>query len=380
MKQYDRVFLSEPHLSGKEQKYINETLQRNAITSGGPGVLSFENGIESFLCEGNFVCATSSGTAAIHLALLLAGVQEGDEVICQSFTFSATINPIRYLGGIPIFIDSEPQTWNMCPIALEEAIIARLELGKKPKAILVVDVYGMPYQVDSINAIAKQYDIPVIEDSAEAFGSRFRGQPCGTFGNFGVFSFNGNKIITTSSGGALVVKDLESKKRAVYLATQAKIPAPHYQHEEIGYNYAMSTIAAAIGNSQLEVLNERIEARRANHFFYENLFENIDAVTVFSAPSELFYSTYWLTTILIDPIKAKGLTPNKMRLFLEDYNIETRPLWKPMHCQPVFEQYPYYGSRLSETLFQTGLCLPSSSSLSQEDKKRISEAIYVLFQ
>ena len=374
----DRIFLSEAHPSGKELSYVQQALQLKAITSGGSVVREFEKDLEQYLEDKVYVYATNSGTAAIHLGLLLLGVESGDEVLCQTMTFSASVNPILYIGATPIFIDSEPSTWNMCPIALDEAIKDRLSKGKKPKCIVVVDLYGMPFQVEKIRAVAAQYSIPVLEDSAEALGSSYKGMPCGTLGDIGVFSFNGNKIITTSSGGALILSDKLKKERAFFLATQARDVAPYYQHSEIGYNYAMSSIAASVGRGQLEVLGERLKARRDNHLFYDELFSNAKGILVFSEPNAVFFSNYWLTTILIDKEKTNGLTPEIFRLFLEEYNIEARHLWKPMHLQPVFEKYPYYGKKIAASLFEVGLCLPSSSNLTQESKNRIKESCQVL--
>lgn len=373
-----RIFLSESHPSGRELEYVQLALQANAITSGGNIVQDFENDLARFLKHKTYVAATNSGTSAIHLALLLLGVQSGDEVLCQTMTFSASVNPILYIGASPVFIDSEVETWNMCPIALEEAIQDRMRKGKKPKCIVVVDLYGMPYQVEKIHAVANKHSIPILEDSAEALGSRYKGKPCGTLGDIGVFSFNGNKIITTSSGGALLVSNLLQKERAIFLATQARDVAPYYQHSEVGYNYAMSSIAAAVGRGQLEVLEERIQARRFNHSFYSDLFARFKGITVFTEPNGDFFSNYWLTTILIDKEATNGLTPEIFRLFLEEFNIEARHLWKPMHLQPVFEKYPFYGDNIAASLFEKGLCLPSSSNLNPKSRARIQEGIVSL--
>jgi dTDP-4-amino-4,6-dideoxygalactose transaminase len=374
----DRIFLSESHPCGKELHYVQQALEAKAITSGGNVVHDFEEDLEYYLGNIVIVNATNSGTSAIHLGLLLLGVQPGDEVICQSMTFSASVNPILYIGASPVFVDSELDTWNMCPIALEEAIQDRISKGKKPKCIIVVDLYGMPYHADRINEVANKYGIAVLEDSAEALGSRYKGVPCGTLGDIGVFSFNGNKIITTSSGGALLLSDASQKERAAFLATQARDAAPYYQHSEIGYNYAMSSIAAAVGRGQLEVLNSRIQSRRNNHSFYKELFLGVKGISVFTEPNADFFSNYWLTTILIDSEITNGLTPEIFRLFLEEFNIEARPLWKPMHLQPVFEKYPYYGGVIAATLFEKGLCLPSSSTLDEEKKARIKEKCMIL--
>ena len=374
----NRIFLSEPHASGRELAYIKEAFRLNLITSGGQGVLGFEEDLERFLNSELLVCATNSGTSALHLGLLLLGVQAGDEVLCQTFTFSASVNPIFYCGATPVFVDSESLTWNMCPDALETAIKDRIQQGKKPKAIVVVDSYGMPFQAARITAIAQAYAIPILEDSAEALGSQYKNRPCGTLGDLGIFSFNGNKIITTSSGGALLVRNDLQKAKASFLASQAREPAFHYQHHEIGYNYSMSAIAAAVGRGQLEVVSDRIQARRSHHFFYENMFAAVDGITVFSEPNADFFSNYWLTTILIDAEKTNGLTPELFRLFLEEKGIESRHLWKPMHQQPVFCAYPYYGGQVAKSLFEKGLCLPSSSSLDEESKNTIQFCVFQL--
>ncbi|CAM2786093.1 dTDP-4-amino-4,6-dideoxygalactose transaminase [Flavobacterium succinicans] len=371
----DWIYLSEPHPSGKELRYIEEALQSKRITSGGLGVQGFEEDVARFLDTEMLVCATNSGTSALHLGLLLLGVQAGDEVLCQTFTFSASVNPVFYLGATPVFVDSEPLTWNMCPEALETAIKDRMKKGKKPKAIIVVDSYGMPFQADSIQAIAAKYSIPILEDSAEALGSRYKGRPCGTLGDLGVFSFNGNKIITTSSGGALLVANEKQKERAVFLASQAREEAPHYEHHEVGYNYTMSAMAAAVGRGQMEVLEDRIEARRGNHFFYKENFDEVAGISVFSEPDADYFSNHWLSAILIDAQLTKGLTPTFFRTFLEERAIETRPLWKPMHQQSVFCAYPYYGGKVAEHLFATGLCLPSSSSLDAASRNKIHSCV-----
>lgn len=376
----NRIFLSEPHSSGRELPYIEEAFRLNLITSGGKGVLGFERDLAFFLNTEMRVCATNSGTSALHLGLLLLGVQAGDEVLCQSFTFSASVNPIFYIGATPVFVDSEPLTWNMCPDALETAIRDRIRKGKKPKAIVVVDAYGMPFQAERIQGIAKTYGIPILEDSAEALGSQYKNKPCGTLGDLGVFSFNGNKIITTSSGGALLVADELQKEKAVFLASQAREGAAHYEHKEIGYNYTMSAIAAAIGRGQLEVIADRIQARRNHHSFYENRFDAVEGIKVFSEPNTDFFSNYWLSTILIDKEKTNGLTPEIFRLFMEEMDIETRPLWKPMHQQPVFCHYPYYGEQVAATLFEKGLCLPSSSSLDEGSKTSIHSSVAQLLK
>lgn len=365
-------------MGGTELKYIHEAFDTNWVAPLGPNVNGFEEDLASYLNQEVYVAALSAGTAALHLALIECGVSHGDEVICQSMTFSASANPIAYQGATPVFVDSEPETWNICPIALEEAIQDRIAKGKTPKAIIAVHLYGMPYQVDQVHAVAEKYNIPVIEDAAEALGSTYKGQAAGTFGKFGALSFNGNKIITTSGGGALVCQTKASKDRTVFLATQARDNAPHYQHSEIGFNYRMSNITAGIGRGQMEVLDQRVEARRAMNQFYHDLFEDIDGVTVFSEPSPDFYSNHWLSAILIDPVVA-GVTREDLRLaFLED-DIESRPLWKPMHMQPVFADSPYYGGNVAEQLFENGLCLPSGSNLSDEDRGRIAAKVKAVF-
>lgn len=366
-----KIWLSSPHMSGNEQQFVNEAIETNWVAPLGSNITGFENDLETFLGNNSNVAALNSGTAAIHLGLILLDVKEGDEVICQSFTFSASANPIIYQGATPIFIDSEPETWNICPIALETAIIDRIIKGKKPKAIIAVHLYGMPFKVDEILAISNKYKIPVLEDSAEALGSVYKGIKCGTFGKFSAFSFNGNKIITTSSGGALVTKTKDLKEKAVFLATQARDNAPHYQHSEIGYNYRLSNICAGIGRGQMEVLDNRVEARRKTHQFYVDYFKDIDSVEVFSEPNSDFFSNHWLTAIIVNSYKLNEKNREDLRLALDKENIESRPLWKPMHLQPIFEKYPYYGTNICEKLFDNGLCLPSGSNLSQDEKKRI---------
>lgn len=374
----DKIWLSSPHMGGNELKYIHEAFDENWVAPLGPNVNQFEKGLETYLDSNVKVAALSAGTAALHLALIECGVQAGDEVICQSMTFSASANPIAYQGATPIFVDSEAETWNICPVALEEAIEDRISKGKKPKAIIAVHLYGMPFKVAEVLTIANKYDIPLIEDAAEALGSKYKGKPCGTFGRFGVLSFNGNKIITTSGGGALVCHSEEDKNKAVFLATQARDNAPHYQHSQIGYNYRMSNICAGIGRGQMEVLEERVDARRAMSTFYVELFDKIEGVTVFTEPNNSFFSNHWLTAVIIDPIKA-GITREDLRLALLDVNIESRPLWKPMHLQPVFSECPYYGGEVSEKLFEEGLCLPSGSNLSNAERERIKDSILRVF-
>ena len=373
-----KIWLSSPHMGGNEQKYVQEAFDSNWVAPLGPNVTGLESDLESYLNQDVFVAALSSGTAAIHLALILLDVKHDDEVICQSMTFSASANPIVYQGATPVFIDSEPETWNMCPIALEEAIKDRIAKGKKPKAIIAVHLYGMPFKVTEITAIANKYEISLIEDSAEALGSSYNGQKCGTFGAISILSFNGNKIITTSGGGALVCKTSEQKNKAVFLATQARDNAPHYQHSEIGYNYRMSNICAGIGRGQMEVLEKHVLLRRKMHDFYVDLFQDKTGITVFSEPSTDYFSNHWLTAVLVDADKTNGITREDIRIALEKENIESRPLWKPMHLQPVFSSFPYYGSSVSEKLFENGLCLPSGSNLDDADRNKIKAVIKAL--
>lgn len=373
-----KIWLSSPHMGGSEQKYVQEAFDANWVAPLGPNVTGFETDLEQFLEEDTIqVAALSSGTAALHLGLVLLGVKAGDEVICQSFTFSASANPILYQGATPVFVDSETETWNMCPIALEEAIKDRIAKGKTPKAIIPVHLYGMPFKVEAIRDIADKYNIPVLEDSAEALGSHYKGKMCGTFGDIAALSFNGNKIITTSGGGALVAHSKAVKDKAVFLATQARDQAPHYQHSEIGYNYRLSNISAGIGRGQMEVLQKHIGLRRAMHAFYADIFKDIDGVTVFKEPNSDYFSNHWLSCITINSDKI-GKTREDLRLALEKENIESRPLWKPMHLQPIFEKYPYYGGKVCETLFENGLCLPSGSNLTTEDQDRL-RAVFLEF-
>ena len=373
-----KIWLSSPHMGGNEERYVKEAFDTNWVAPLGPNVTGFEQDLEQFLNDDVHIAALSSGTAAIHLGLVLLGVQAGDEVICQSFTFSASANPIVYLGATPVFIDSESETWNMCPVALEKAIVDRISKAKKPKAIVPVHLYGMPFKVDEIRAIADKYQIPILEDSAEALGSTYKGKTCGTFGDIAALSFNGNKIITTSGGGALVTHSEAVKNKTVFLATQARDNAPHYQHSEIGYNYRLSNICAGIGRGQMEVLEKHINLRRKMHEFYVDFFKDVKGVTVFQEPNSDYFSNHWLSCIVIDSI-ALGKTSTDLRITLEKENIECRPLWKPMHLQPIFEKYPYYGDRVSEQLFENGLCLPSGSNMTESDKKRISDALKFFF-
>jgi dTDP-4-amino-4,6-dideoxygalactose transaminase len=375
-----KIWLSSPHMGGGELKFINSAFETNWVAPLGPNVSGFEEDLESYLENGVHVAALSSGTAAIHLGLILLGVSVGDEVICQSMTFSASANPIVYLGATPVFIDSEAETWNLCPNVLETAIKDRIAKGKKPKAIIAVHLYGMPYQVDAIREIADRYEIPILEDSAEALGSTYKNQHCGTFGDLSVLSFNGNKIITTSGGGALVCKSKNQKDKAVFLATQARDVAPHYEHSEIGYNYRMSNICAGIGRGQMEVLDSHVQLRRDMNSFYRDLFQDLPAIQVFSEPNSNYYSNHWLTAITINSSLLNGKSAEDFRLHLETFNIESRPLWKPMHLQPIFKSAPYYGGNIASKLFKNGLCLPSGSNLTSEEKGRIASSIISFFE
>ena len=381
----NRIWLSLAHMSGREQEFIQEAFDTNWVVPLGPNVNAFEKALRDFLIEngklkveneGKQVVALSAGTAALHLGLILLGVGEGDEVICQSFTFSASANPIAYQRATPVFVDSEKDTWNMDPVLLEEAIKDRLEkTGRLPKVIIPVHLYGMPGKLDEILEVAKRYDIPVLEDSAEALGSEYKGQKCGTFGEFGALSFNGNKIITTSGGGALVCPSEERAKRALFYATQAREQAPHYQHEKIGYNYRMSNICAGIGRGQMFVLEDHVARRREIHDLYVKLLDGVKGVKVMCQPEGGdFDSNYWLTCITVEPGVA-GFTRENVRLALDADNIESRPLWKPMHLQPVFKDAPFYGNGTSERLFEIGLCLPSGPTLTNEDIERVGQVI-----
>lgn len=375
----EKIWLSSPHMGGSERNFVTEAFDTNWVAPLGPNVTGFEEDLEDYQGQGTHVAALSSGTAAIHLALVQAGVGAGDEVICQSFTFCGTTNPVQYLGATPIMVDSEYDTWNMCPEALQQAVEDRIAKGKKPKAILAVHLYGMPYKIDEIHAFAKAQQIPVIEDSAEALGSTYKERKCGTFGDYGILSFNGNKIITTSGGGALVCHSKEVKDKTIFLATQARDNAPHYQHSEVGYNYRLSNICAGIGRGQMEVLDKHIALRQNMNKFYQRLFQDIDGVTVQKEQSDNIVSNHWLSAILIDPSKTGGITREDLRLALEAVNIESRPLWKPMHLQPLCKDFPYYGNNVCETLFENGLCLPSGSNLTDGDRDRIYISIKTLF-
>ncbi|RPA66627.1 pyridoxal phosphate-dependent aminotransferase [Cyclobacteriaceae bacterium YHN15] len=369
-----KIWLSSPHMGPNELKYVQDAFATNWIAPLGPHVDGLEKDLQDFTGS-NYAAALSSGTAAIHLALVILGVQPGDLVICQSMTFSASANPIAYLGAVPVFIDSEKETWNMCPKALEEAIIA-CESGKvsgkkqKPAAIIPVHLYGMPAKMDEIRGMAKKYEIPVVEDAAEALGSTYQGKACGSIGELGILSFNGNKIITTSGGGALLSDTEWMIKKARFLATQARDEAPHYQHSHIGYNYRMSNVLAGIGRGQMEVLADRVRQRRKNFTFYKNQLAGIPGISFLEEP-EGYYSNRWLTCVLVEPEQTGGITQEHVREHLLKDNIESRPLWKPMHMQPVFSKAPYFGGKVAEELFEKGLCLPSGSNLTEEDLQRV---------
>lgn len=369
----ERILMSRVHLGGNERKYIDKAFEDDWVLPLGPNVDEFEHRLEKYL-GADAVVALSAGTAAIHLGLVMLGVGPGDEVICQSFTFAASANPIIYQGAKPVFVDSEAGSWNIDPEQLERAIVERHRItGRYPKAIIPVDLYGMPARLDEIRDIAGRYGIPVLEDAAEALGSVYKGRKCSTWGNYGALSFNGNKIITTSGGGALVCPDKESAGRVKFYATQARENRPYYYHETIGYNYRLSNISAGIGCGQMEVLEPHIESRRRNHAIYMSELADIAAISVHDNPSADFNSNFWLTTILIDP--ASGHTPDDLRLAFADAGIESRLLWRPMHMQPVFAEAPYYGSDVCEKLFDTGLCLPSGSSLTDSDLDEVISII-----
>lgn len=370
----NRILLSVAEMGGTEQEWIEKAFKDNWIVPLGPNVDEFESRLEHFLGKGNVV-ALSAGTAAIHLGLVMLGVGIGDEVICQSFTFAASANPIKYQGATPVFVDSEPETWNMDPIALENAIIDRFnKTGKYPKAIIPVHLYGMPAKMDEINAIANKYSIPIVEDAAEALGSEYKNRNCGTLGNYGALSFNGNKIITTSGGGALICPNEEAANRVKFYATQARENKPYYYHNVIGYNYRLSNISAGIGCGQMEVLNHHINRRREIHKIYSDEFAKVDGIEVQQNPSDEFNSNFWLSTILLDCNNIEK-SPNEIRESLNQLNIETRLLWRPMHMQPVYESAPYYGGNIAEKLFDRGLCLPSSSCLTDEEVYRVINSI-----
>lgn len=385
-----RIYLSSPHMGGEELDFIHDAFEKNWIAPLGSNVNGFEEDLQNYTGR-NHAAVITSGTAGIHLALILSGVRPGDEVICQSFTFAATANPIMYQGAKPVFVDSEPETWNMDPVLLEEAIIDRLTVGEgaegsKPKAIIAVHLYGMPAKMDKIIEIGEKYGIPVIEDSAEALGSSISGRKCGTFGNLSVLSFNGNKIITTSGGGALLGDDEEVIAKSRFLATQARDDAPHYQHSEVGYNYRMSNIVAGIGRGQMKVLDEHVEIRRQIHqFYFDHLGrswlsdkshidsqggESPTGVYFLKEPAG-YFSNRWLTTVIINPEETGGVSREDIRVALEKENIECRPLWKPMHMQPLYSDAPFYGSGVSEMLFDFGLCLPSGSNMTEGEREKV---------
>lgn len=372
------------HMSGAERRFIDEAFAEEWVVPLGPNVDGFEEELRHYLtdgdpaAEGKQVAALSSGTAAIHLALVLLGVGQGDEVICQSFTFAASCNPIVYQGATPVLVDSEAGSWNMDPQLLDVAIADRVaKTGRKPKAIIAVHLYGMPARIDEICAVGRKWGIPVVEDAAEALGSLYKGRMCGTFGEYGVLSFNGNKMITTSGGGALICPDAESRKRAVFFATQAREPLPYYQHEHIGYNYRLSNISAGIGRGQMTVLDTHLAHHRKLAAIYESEFADMDGITYHSNPTPDSDSNYWLSTIEIDPV-VTGLTPEDLRQHFASLNIETRPLWKPMHLQPVYAGVPAYVNGVSEHLFGRGLCLPSGPWVTEEEVRMIVREIAYL--
>ena len=371
-----KIYLSSPHMGDEELKNVQDAFATNWISPAGPYIQQFEDDLANY-CGTAGAAVVQSGTAAIHLALRLIGIQPNDKVVCQSFTFIGSSNPILYEKAWPIFIDSEEETWNMCPEALEQALKACQNKDEMPKAIIIVHLYGMPAKMKEIMAVANQYNIPVIEDAAEALGSTIDGKACGSFGDFGILSFNGNKIITTSGGGAILSNNLNALKKARFLATQAKDNAPHYEHSEMGYNYRMSNIAAAIGVGQLKVLEERIGARRENHQFYSDLLRDIHGIQFLQEPVG-YFSNRWLSCIVIDAEKV-GVTPETLRLHLKKENIESRPLWKPMHLQPLFKSSPFVGTDIAEKLFKTGLCLPSGSNLTLDEKERIASQLKTVF-
>lgn len=384
-----KIWLSSPHMGGQEMDFVREAFDTNWVAPLGANVDGFEQDLANYLYNNQntryedqnsaskssiHVAALSAGTAALHLAMIMLNIKSKDEVICQSMTFSASANPITYLGAKPIFVDSEKETWNICPVQLERAIEDRIRItGTKPKAIIAVHLYGMPFKVDEIMAVANKYEIPLIEDAAEALGSHFNGTKCGTFGEMGILSFNGNKIITTSGGGALVSKKDNYVTKARFLSTQARDNAPHYEHTHIGYNYRMSNIIAGIGRGQMQVLAHRVERRREINSIYRKAFKNSNLIFL-SEPDSRYYSNHWLTAILIDPSKC-GFNREDLRIKMLEKNIESRPLWKPMHLQPIFAKYPFYGNGISEELFDKGLCLPSGSNMSNEELQLVIKTI-----
>lgn len=377
MAQREKVWLSAPHMSGAEQKFVQEAFDTNWISPVGPHIARFEEVLANYVGVGH-CAALSSGTAAIHLALIVLGVKRDDEVICQSFTFSGSCNPIMYQGAKPVFVDSEPETWNMDPALLRNCIEDRIaKTGKKPKAIIVVHLYGMPAKMDEIMALSREFNIPVVEDAAEALGSTYKGKKCGSFGDFGVLSFNGNKIITTSGGGALLSNNEEWIKKTRFLATQAREPFPHYEHKEVGYNYRLSNICAGIGLGQMTVIDERVAQRREIYALYADNLGRIGTIK-FNPEPDSHFSNRWLSTVLFDAHTL--VTPEKLRLALEKDNIESRPLWKPMHMQPIFNKYPFYGTHIAEQLFTHGLCLPSGTLGGMAEKAFVVEKITGIFE
>ena len=374
----NKIWLSSPHMGGSEQKFVNEAFDTNWVAPLGPNVNGFESDISTYLNQQVNAAVLTSGTAAIHLALLMLEVGEGDVVMVQSFTFCGTTNPVSYQGAELIFIDSEWDTWNMCPKALETALLENKH--KNIRAIIPVHLYGMPAKVEEIQTLALKYNVPIVEDAAEALGSSYKGKKCGTFGEMAALSFNGNKIITTSGGGALVSSDKKYIDQAKFLSTQARDEAPHYQHSQIGYNYRMSNIVAGIGRGQMEVLDQRLYQRRANNKRYRNFFEGIPGITFQTEPNADYFSNYWLTAILINPLLTGGISREDVRLALDAENIESRPLWKPMHMQPVYQGTKFYGSGVCEQLFEQGLCLPSGSNLTGHDFDRIFEVLGRIFK
>ena len=373
-----RILLSYVHMGGTEKEWVEKAFQTEWIVPLGPNVDEFEHRLEKYLGASDVV-ALSAGTAAIHLGLVALGVGSGDEVICQSFTFAASANPIKYQGANPVFVDSEPGTWNMSPALLEEAIVDRKrQTGRYPKAIIPVYLYGMPAKMDEIKTIADKYGIPIVEDSAEALGSEYKGRKCGTLGDSGCLSFNGNKIITTSGGGALVCRSKEEADRIKFYATQAREQRPYYYHEVIGYNYRLSNVSAGIGCGQMDVLQEHVERRRAIHAFYTEALSAIGGISVQQNPSADFDSNFWLTTMLIDP--STGKTPEELRQYMSEAGVETRRLWRPMHMQPIYADAPYYGGSCCEDLFERGLCLPSGSSLTDEELTYVAGKITAFFE
>jgi len=369
-----RIFLSVPHMGGHEKNYVLKALEDNWVTTTGPNLIGFEHDI----CQhtnARHAVALSSGTAAIHLALRVLGIGPGDDVFCPTFTFVASASPVLYVGATPVFVESEAETWNMCPDTLQQAIADRMKAGRKPGCILVVHLYGMPARLKEILAVAAQYGIPVVEDAAEALGSRYGGHHVGTLGSIGVFSFNGNKIITTSGGGALITANEQLANQARFLAAQAKDPAPYYQHSQLGYNYRLSNVSAGIGRGQLEVLEKHIKQRREVYLYYKERLQEIEGLAFLPEPTGSF-SNWWLTTVLL----PETYSPESIRLALEEENIEARPLWKPLHLQPLFKDVPYYGDNLSEQLFSRGLCLPSSSNLTEEELDKVVKVLLQQFQ